>query len=233
VCGDEIGSPDFVALSRAYGGDGVHVRSAADVEGALAKAFERSGGNGVYVRLARYSDSFMLLALAAEPAPRVPCATCLRPLLEPGRCRGGAGFFVVEVAVDPKLKAKYARVSDESVFVSQVCCATQRLRAAPVPALLLTKPHPVSPRRRQLRESLADLLPSNLRPSELRKLIAFDTDGNGMLSADELAAARKILCTLKAREKPEEFLALLRTGQLFKNPALTSAKHVRACLPYL
>ncbi|KAJ1622321.1 hypothetical protein T492DRAFT_885459, partial [Pavlovales sp. CCMP2436] len=153
VLGDEIESPDFVALARAYGGDGAHVTSAADVEGALSKAFERSGGKGGYV-------------------------------------------MRVEVKVDPKLKAEYAKIRDETAYCTR------------------------------LRESLDDLLPSDLRPSDVRKLIAFDTDGNGVLTEDDLAMARKVLRSLKSKEKPAEFLALLRTGQLFKNPVLTSAKHL-------
>lgn len=58
VRGDEIVSPDFVALARAYGGDGVHVRCATEVEGALRAA------------------------------------------------RAASGLFVLEVAVDPQLKAE-------------------------------------------------------------------------------------------------------------------------------
>lgn len=153
VSGDHIESPDFVALARAYGGDGAHVTSAEEVEPALRRGFE---------------------------AP---------------------GLFLIEVATDPELKAEYARMRDDSSFVNQ------------------------------LRESVADLLPAEMRPSDVRKLIAFDADGDGMLSSDELAAARKVLGALRASAGGgAELMRVLRTGQLFKNPVLTSVKQLFAPL---
>jgi len=106
------------------------------------------------------------------------------------------GTYVIEVAVDPELKAEYARMRDDGAFLLQV------------------------------REQLKDLLPSELRPSDIRRLVALDVDNDGMLSADELIAARKVLSSMDSKDRPQQFLAKLRTGQLFKSPVLTSVKQV-------
>lgn len=148
VFGDQIVAPDFVALAKAYGGDGMHVNRPEDVQKALEGSINHDG------------------------------------------------VYVIEIAVDPELKAEYARMRDEGAFLVQ------------------------------LRQQLADLLPAELRPSDIRKLTAFDVDGDGMLSADELQAARKVLSTMHAGVEPTEFLRKLRTGQLYKSPVLTSVKQV-------
>ena len=50
--GTEIGNPDFVALARAWGGDGAVVQSCADVDAALEAAFRpRRGPFVIDVRL--------------------------------------------------------------------------------------------------------------------------------------------------------------------------------------
>jgi len=153
VSGDDIISPDFVALARAYGGDGVRVTSADEADAAVDAAWAYKGGDD------------------------------------------GRGVFVVEVHTDPELKAEYAKMKDASPFVAQV------------------------------REALADVLPTDLRPSDIRKLIAFDVHGDGMLSSEELNAARAALSRLRRDQgDPSELLRVLRTGQLFKSPMLSSIK---------
>jgi len=154
VSGDDIISPDFVALVRAYGGDGVHVTDESGAEAAVKQAWARK-----------------------EP-----------------------GVFIIEVRTDPALKAEYAKMKDVSPFIAQ------------------------------LREALADVLPTDLRPSDVRKLIAFDVHGDGMLSVDEVNAAREVLSRLRARRDPQELLRVLRTGQLFKSPMVTSVKSMLAPL---
>jgi len=149
VSGDVIESPDFVALARAYGFDGMHVTSAAEVPAALTAAANHK-----------------------------------------------SGVYLIEVRTDPELKAEYARMRDTGAFLMQ------------------------------LRTQLGDVLPSDLRPSDIRKLIAFDVDGDGILSAEELHAARKVLQNLRETVDPPTFLKVLRTGQLFKNPVLTCVKQL-------
>ena len=104
------------------------------------------------------------------------------------------GVSIVEVTTDPTLKAEMAPLRDMSNFV------------------------------RRLQSELGDLLPATLLSQDIRKLIQFDFDNDGLLSEQELASARRAIS--RFRNAPDELLNLLRSGQFFKQGNLTMVKEL-------